>query len=537
MMTSMLTGSLQPPPFRRRPLARQLSRNGEVVLEYDPSDLSTLFDANGQSITSMEQPVATMLDKGQGLRRGAEVLANGSFDSDLSGWSTNSPGYWQAVDGAAYHPFSGSYYELFQRFSLNTSSTYEVVAKLRVISGTAQIFLKDAADVATSFPRSTPGLWEFRAFTQGDKVELGFARASSGAEFYVDSVSVRELPGHHAYQTDSAKRPVVTARVNLLDHSEDFAAAPWIHNSVTLADGVFTATEDASTGPVRSISAMTAGGGDFVYSVELRADVPHQMVLQVPAPSYASYLAQKTIDVTTEWQRFDITFSGEAAAVWHRAASTGDSFQIDKAQLNYGTEVGRYQRVGDTDADAADYDWRGFPIGLRTDGVDDGVVTGPIDWGRVDKMLCVAGVQKLSDAATAMLLEFGDKGVVSQNAFALLAPSYTGSNSYRAVSLQSNSGSGRFAPAPDASVLTAQVDGAASLTSLRRNGEVVEANSQALTADVFMAERLYLFNRVDGSMPFNGVFYGLLLAGGQYPESLVKAAELRMAHKLGRTQL
>ena len=70
----------------------QLFTSGAQGAWYDPSDLSTLYqDAAGTTpVTAVEQPVGLMLDRSRGLVLGSELVTNGTFDTDTTGWS-NTP--------------------------------------------------------------------------------------------------------------------------------------------------------------------------------------------------------------------------------------------------------------------------------------------------------------------------------------------------------------------------------------------------------------------------------------------------------------
>lgn len=137
-------------------------------------------------------------------------------------------------------------------------------------------------------------------------------------------------------------------RTNLLTYSSDFANAAWTKVGVSVAGGIASpdggsgasrakTTSVNATSPARAVSDLTAAGGTYTYSVWLRADTPLSLSLQVPTPSYGTYLATKTVSVTQIWQRFDITFTGQAAALWIRVSDTGTEYDIWGAQLEAGS--------------------------------------------------------------------------------------------------------------------------------------------------------------------------------------------------------
>lgn len=67
-----------------------------------------------------------------------ELIINGNFDVDLSGW-TNRDNHWQWVNGSAYHPFTSQYKTLTQE--LNTTDLIDVVIDLEIIRGALDLSL------------------------------------------------------------------------------------------------------------------------------------------------------------------------------------------------------------------------------------------------------------------------------------------------------------------------------------------------------------------------------------------------------------
>ena len=69
-------------------LIRNLFSNSEQGFAYDINDLSTLFqDAAGtMPVTGAGQAVGLILDKSRGLVLGGEMVVNGDFSDDLTGW-------------------------------------------------------------------------------------------------------------------------------------------------------------------------------------------------------------------------------------------------------------------------------------------------------------------------------------------------------------------------------------------------------------------------------------------------------------------
>ena len=202
-----------------RALIAQLFGNGEQGAMYVPQPTllgeQVLYqDAAGTvPVTADGDPVGLMLDVGQKLELGPELITNGTLDEDLSGW-VNATGYWQWVAGRAYHPQGSDYKELSQAFT-PTNKSVVVEFDVDVISGsnTAQWFYVNAAGGAitgttNSALRMPGGKSRVTRVIHDGIQKIGFARVppSAAAEFYLDNISVRELPGNHATQTTSAAR-------------------------------------------------------------------------------------------------------------------------------------------------------------------------------------------------------------------------------------------------------------------------------------------------------------------------------------------
>lgn len=75
----------------------RLFQSGDILLWYDPSDLTTMFKdtAGTQPVTADGDSVALMLDKGQWggktleqvLAAQPEILANSTFDAGVANWN------------------------------------------------------------------------------------------------------------------------------------------------------------------------------------------------------------------------------------------------------------------------------------------------------------------------------------------------------------------------------------------------------------------------------------------------------------------
>jgi len=195
-----------------RALIAQLFGNGEQGAMYVPQPTllgqqALYHDAAGTlPVTADGDPVGVMLDLSRKLELGPELVTNGAFDSDLSGW-TNSGDHWVWDSGRAYHPYSASYNELHQ--NVGTRGEYrEITFDREVVQGTLVFFIVDNQGTNSTLAKKYTASGSDTLLVPAGYDSIGFARTDGGFEGYIDNISVRELPGNHLTQSVSADRPL-----------------------------------------------------------------------------------------------------------------------------------------------------------------------------------------------------------------------------------------------------------------------------------------------------------------------------------------
>ena len=210
-----LSGVLGPAPFS--PL--DLFASGEEGAWYDPSDLTTLYqDAAGTTpVTGTGQPVGLMLDKSKGLTLGPEAVTNGTFDTDISGWSTHGGGAalsWNA--GRLLCSTTSSFNGAKQAITTVAGKTY--LASITVYpngSSELRIGVGDGANLSDiqlfiESPSVTKTYsFYFKALSSTTTVSVTAGNLPVTGSFEVDNVTVKELPGNHATQSTSTARPTL----------------------------------------------------------------------------------------------------------------------------------------------------------------------------------------------------------------------------------------------------------------------------------------------------------------------------------------
>ena len=514
----------------------------------DPSDLTTMFQdvAGTTPVTAVEQPVGLLLDKSKGLVLGPELVTNGTFDTDVSGWTATAGANLSWVAGSANVSFNAiadvGISQVFTR-----PSGYSIVTATITRNFTG----------ATSVNLSLGGYVHQKAIALGETITLSVLsyRATAGlstvivrtavgtptGDFTVDNISVRELPGNHAYQTVSTKRPVLSSRVNLLTKTEDFSDAFWAKsfgatvsaNSGVAPDG--TTTADTVTNPntsgarvvtnsIVTVSAGTSYTGSISTKALTAEDVGKKQTVYAYDVQAATFKGATTITLTADWQRTTMSFTTGAsttAIYWSVGTETGTNdpcrFYIWGASLVPANQASLpYQRVNT----ATDYDTQGFPAYLKFDKIDDAMQTNSIDFSATDKMTVFAGVRKLSDAAQGILVEISQSISTNIGAFCLQAPGTTPSTDKYAFGSTASSGLQAWAisllssnAAPVTSILTGLANTSAPSSILRVNGTQAAISTADQGTGNYGNYPLYIGARAGTSLFFNGYLYQLVICG------------------------
>ena len=455
-----------------------LFAQGEQGVWYDPSDFSTMFQGSAGTtpVTAVEQPVGLLLDKSQGLALGPELVTNGTFDANVTGWtaSRGSTVTWQSGTLRVTNGVTQTSGTVDQAITTEANAWYVLTATMTATNGT-----NGRIRAATAVGLTGTLLAGNDSVTSGQTVTLYFA--ATGTTTYItlgvfggtvsvtycdfDNVTVKKIAGNHATQATSASRPVLSARVNQL-----LATATLSTQSVTTLAATYTLAF-SGTGTV------TATGTNIgVYS----------------AGSNSLVCTAGTLTLTV----------------------VGSVTSADLRVTNTGVGLPAYQAV----VTSTNYDTTGFPLYLRFDGTDDFLLTGTITAG-TNKVQVFSGVRKLSDTATGAVTELSVSLDVNNGAFALIAPANSGATSYAFTSKGTSPArapvvNSVFAAAPNTSVLTGLGDIAGDISTLRRNGSVFDTNTADQGTGNYLAYPLYIGRRGTSTLPFNGNLYSLIIRFG-----------------------
>jgi hypothetical protein len=564
---------------------------GEQGAWYDPSDFSTLFtnSAGTTPVTAVEQFVGLMLDKSKGLVLGSELVTNGTFNSDVSGWTAGSTATisWDAGRmkitniGAA---FGYSY----QSFPTVIGKTYKISANISV--GTAGTVYLRAGISELSFSyfgqsTTTDGVLSgvFVATATTSYVHI-LNNNGTNAYSLSDNISVRELPGNHATQTTSAKRPKLAARYNLLTYSEQFDNAAWTKSNVTVtanavvapdgtttADALFETAANSDHGARTAAGVTIASGVSYKLSFRVKSNGRNYVLIYINAPASGRYfdvtpgtagavlgnytgtnLPATITALADNWFLCEVTFTASTTSVLCETyiSSAGNNLtyagDITKGIYIWGADLRpasqatgligpTYQRV----VDAATYDTVGFLPYLEFNGLSWSMGTGSIDATAVDKAQVFAGARKLSDALYGTVIETSVDSDANNGSLAVFNPnSAKWDMRLKGNGLVGSSFSETYtAPLTNVLTLLANTAGATFAEKLipRINGVVdQDSTTGAIGTGNFGNYPLYIGQRGGSSLPFNGWLSSLIVRfGANLSQGQIEATESWVNQKTG----
>lgn len=127
-------------------------------------------------------------------RGGVELVTNGSFDSDLTGWNLTGS-VWTWASGLASMATSTSYEPMNQTFSSVIGKTYELIFDISNVVSTGKVALwsNGESTAGNELNFTEAGTYSFTRIATATTMNLAFARQLSGASFDVDNISIKEV--------------------------------------------------------------------------------------------------------------------------------------------------------------------------------------------------------------------------------------------------------------------------------------------------------------------------------------------------------
>lgn len=463
-------------------------------------------------VTAAGQPVGLVLDKRLGLVRGPELYTFANVGSPVGSTIAQVGTGFSVTDS---DPSTRAYLNL----TTVAGAWYEV--KYSLAGGQVNVvYARDGANGAGTILATASDPHRRLVFqATGVTSSILWDRTSAG-NFTITDLTVRELPGNHAFQTTAASRPLFKTTPILgpeLVTNGGFASdSSWVKNTGWT---IFGGSAVATAAPAYSIIGQ---------SIPLVAGRSYEVTFTVQTASAGSVRC-------IMYGGPDTVGTARAAAGTYSqvlvAASGNVSFGIQALASGF---TGTVDNISVREITGY-YTDRNY---LEFDGVDDFLVTNNIDFTGTDKVTVFAGVRKSSDSASAALCELSpDPGTVN-GTFGILAPGFNGQNKFvfssrgvTANTVYALTTATAFS-APVAVALGGVGNISGDSTILRLNGaQVVQATSDQGTGN-YGNYPLYIGRRAGSSLPFNGWLYSLIIKGALSSSAEIASIERTLFEKI-----
>lgn len=550
---------------------RELFAGGEQGLWLDPSQMSTLYqDSNGVTpCTAAGDPVGLILDQSRGGlgALGPELVTNGDFSSGTTGWSAWNANAQMSVSNGQMtitQPVGGNQVGVGPSVGYTTvvGRTYIVSLDLISISNGGsgpQLRIgsfNGGVDNTSFFLNSGLGRQSgvFRANATTTFVNVA-VQSTAGSTLTIDNISVREVPGNHAYQSTSGQRPTLaripaSGRRNLLTRTEELSNAAWstgASNLGTRTNGSVSVSNAEGYVYIKQFGSFS-DSVDHVLSFDVTCDqsitdVPIRAAGTVSVSQLVTLSAGVATRVTLTGYRpsgggspnIEVGIDARNAIVPGGSNSTGYTVTFNRVQLETGSSATNYQKVVAT----TDVTESGFADlwHLVFDGSDDSLVTNSIDFTATDEMTVIAGVRKLSDAATQMILELSANVGSNSGSFYLTAAELTGASGNFSFKTRGDVNPAAYANsgtilAPATRVISGLGDISSDAASIRINSTQTDYSADQGSGN-FGNHILYIGRRGGSSLPYNGHLYQLIIRGKTTPTGKLLEAERFVGRKTG----
>jgi len=122
-----------------------------------------------------------------------EFVTNGTFDTDLSGW-TDTNNHWQWTNQGAYFSLTSTHNPLSQTLTNPVGVKLKFTFSLNIIQGTVNVYYKDTGNSSVQSQYTQSGTYTIETVAVKQNTDINFSRyAGVNTEFYLDNVSVKEI--------------------------------------------------------------------------------------------------------------------------------------------------------------------------------------------------------------------------------------------------------------------------------------------------------------------------------------------------------
>lgn len=523
--------------------------NTEFLVDYP---YHTIFqDVNGTiPVTAPSQPIGLVLDKHLGYQLGATV-ANIDFSS-----STN----W--VLGAGWTITGGKLVGTATTTTADGTVSTAVTNKLYKVTYTIDSLTSGQLSVnlgnSTGAVRSAAGTYsEYISCGTTPALVRIQVRNATTVNAVIDNIVVREVLGNHAIQTATSSRPLqgrhpsVGVR-NILTYTEELTNNTFwtkINTTVTPSGDGFKIVGTTGFTDTRCSNAFTVpASGAYTISIYAKADDAQYMNLSrsgegvwfnlaTGAQMFATAGFTSVVSAVDSngYRRYEVRFTEALSGGRDIRICPSVTAPTSASPISGGNDSvkGIIVKMPQHEQSAAATTWQRVvaatdvsEVGksnlwfFRFDGVDDFLVTNPIDFTSYDKIAVFTALQKWSDAAFGVVLELSATAATNNGSFNLSAPDNAAPNFGFGLrgDTSANIKATTYA-APSKAVISCQYNIAGTSAAdeiLPRINGVIPTTTPTSSAGVgsFGNYQMYVGRRGGTSAPANMSMYSLLIRSG-----------------------
>lgn len=172
--------------------------------------LKWLYQDNEDAVSADAQSVGIALDRSQGASLGDDLVTNGGFDANVSGWNAGGSATIAWSSGEMEVDVSGASggFATASALSGETGAIYEVKIRVRKGTYTGSFNFSFSSSAVSITPTVEPvdHTFYFRSASSSPSISAARSGTPTGT-YYVDDVSVRKVAGNHGYQGTAAAKP------------------------------------------------------------------------------------------------------------------------------------------------------------------------------------------------------------------------------------------------------------------------------------------------------------------------------------------
>ncbi|MEF3074113.1 hypothetical protein V2P20_03655 [Methylobacter sp. Wu1] len=280
---------------------------GEAAALYEPWDLSTLFkDSIGTIPAVVDQEVGLMLDKRYST---ANLIINGSFDVDVSGWTPSTANVTPTLDAGRLKVSNSGAGYVYQAVTVVPNTPYVLFGNFVSKTSSGRILVGPTIGGSTygSVAATGNAVVPFIPTVETIYISLGDAAGAAGAVNIYDSFKL--IQGAHQFQNTTASKPILRQDANGFYYLEHDG----LDDQLTTGN-VFTIQNDSFMALAYAYNASSGSAGLSILGLQKDA-LNYMYLAQRPATAHIYSVAIRAAN-------FGLLPSGAAGTVGSTTPNT-----------------------------------------------------------------------------------------------------------------------------------------------------------------------------------------------------------------------